>query len=285
MSWPCGANRLRTAAVALVVAALAFPLRGYSASHAGPTPGSSAYFDPQAEEELLALTNHARAGYNLPPLRVDERLTQAARKHSALMAQRSQMEHQLPGEPSLPIRTANEHMPANEMSENIAFSNRNVVEAHEGLMHSPPHRRAILAPDYDFIGIGVLRDGEDIWITEDFARKLPEYSEAQAESAVQAAIVRYAESHRLYPPARKQEPQLRQLACNMARADRVSGQDALNLPGVRNVLAWTADDPGQLPKGIAHLLSGQTSADALGVCLAPSRSHPGGVYWIVMVTY
>jgi hypothetical protein len=216
---------------------------------------------------------------------VDQRLTQAARKHSVLMAQQSRMEHQLPGEPSLQIRIANEGLPADEMSENIAMGNEGVVAAHEGFMHSPPHRRAILDPDYDTIGIGVLRDGDYIYVTEDFAHKLPEYSEPQAEAAVQTAIDRYAKAHGIYTLSRKQQVELRRLACNMALQDRLQSDDALRLPGVRNVLAWTADDPAKLPKGITQVLTRQTSADALGACFAPSVSHPGGVYWIVMVTY
>jgi hypothetical protein len=51
------------------------------------------------------------------------------------------------------------------------------------------------------------------------------------------------------------------------------------------VLVWTADDPAKLPKGISQVMSPQVSGYALGACFAPSVSHPGGVYWIVMVTY
>jgi len=262
-------------------------LPGYAAVVGEPSgfPPSTTRFDPSAEAQLLALTNQARAQQGLAPLTVDQRLTEAARKHSALMAQLSLMEHQLPGEPPLQIRIASEGLPADEMSENIAMGNEGIVAAHEGFMHSPPHRRAILDPTYDTIGIGVLRDGDYIYVTEDFAHKLPEYSEPQAEAAVQAAIDKYAKAHGIYALLRKQQPELRRMACSMPLQDRLQSDDALRLPGVRNVLAWTASDPAQLPKGIAQVLTRQTSADALGVCFAPSVSHPGGVYWIVMVTY
>jgi uncharacterized protein YkwD len=251
---------------------------------AGFPPGA-ARFDPSAEAQLLTLTNQARSHEGLAPLVVDQRLTQAARKHSALMEQQGLMEHQLPGEPPLQIRIANEAFPGNELSENIAMGNEGIVAAHDGFMHSPPHRRAILDPTYDTIGIGVLRDGEYIYVTEDFARKLPEYSEPQAEAAVQAAIDGYAKAHGIYTLVRRQQRDLRRMACNMPLQDRLQSDDALHLPGVRNVLAWTASDPAQLPKGIAQVLTRQTSGDALGACFAPSVSHPGGVYWIVLVTY
>jgi hypothetical protein len=71
----------------------------------------------------------------------------------------------------------------------------------------------------------------------------------------------------------------------MALTDALNGNDAMRLPGVHGVLAWTADDPAQLPKGIAQVLSPQTAGYSLGACFAPSVSHPGGVYWVLMVTY
>ena len=201
------------------------------------------------------------------------------------MAQHSLVSHQLDDEAPLQNRIAEENVRADEVSENIAFSNRGVIDAQEGLMHSPPHRRAILSTQYDAIGIGVLRAGDAIYVTEDFARRLPEYSEPQAEAAVQAAIAQYAKTNRIHAPALKQQPELRRMACSMSQRDKLDGWDALHLPGVHGVLAWTATDPAVLPKGIAQVLSPQVSEDALGACFAPSVSHPGGVYWIVMVTY
>jgi len=216
---------------------------------------------------------------------VDPRLTQAARQHSERMAQQSLISHQLEGEPPLLIRISDEGLPSDGVGENLALSNEGVLAAHQGLMHSPPHRRTILDSRYDAIGLGVFREGDYIYVTEDFARKLPEYSGPQAEAAVQAAIEEFARSRGLHTPVRRPQLQLREMACTMARRDKLESGDAILLPGVRGVLAWTASDPAKLPKGIAQVLSGQTSGDALGACFAPSKSHPGGLYWLVMVTY
>jgi len=231
----------------------------------------------------VSLTNQARAQNGLPPLTVDPRLTQAARQHSERMAQQSLISHQLEGEPPLLARISNEGLPSDGVSENVAFGNQGVVAAHEGLMHSPPHRRAILDPHYDVIGIGVFRQGDYLYITEDFARKLPEYTAPQAEAAVQAAIDQYARAHGLHALLRRPELPLRPMACAMARQDRLASGNAMLLPGVRSVLAWTAVDPGKLPKGIGQALS--TSGYSLGACFAPSVSHPGGIYWLVFVSY
>jgi uncharacterized protein YkwD len=246
---------------------------------------SSAHFDPKAEAEMVALLNRARSEYGLPPLPVDQRLTEAARKHSTVMAEHSAIGHHFEGEPPLQIRISNEGLPADTVSENVALSNRDAAAAHEGLMHSPPHRAAILNAEYNTVGVGVLRQGNYLWVSEEFARKLPELSNSEAESAAQAAVEQYARRHGFRAPSRRTELQLRPMACSMARKDKLESGAALRLPGVAGVLAWTANDPGILPKGISEALSRETSQDALGACFAPSASHPGGVYWIVMVTY
>ncbi|HKD83812.1 MAG TPA: CAP domain-containing protein [Terriglobales bacterium] len=261
-----------------------------TANAAPPSPrlqasSNHAYFDPAGEAQLVSLVNQERAQQGLQPLKVDERLTRAARKHSELMAQHSALSHDFEGEPPLQIRIANENLYADRVSENIAYNNRTIEAAHDGLMHSPPHREAILSPDFDAVGVGVLRVGDEIYVTEDFAHKLPEYSEPQAEAVVESAIARYMKSHGLLAPVRHPQLSLRKKACDMARDDKLESSDALQLPGVHGVLAWTASDPAKLPKGIAQVVAPEVSGYSLGACFAPSVSHPGGVYWIVMVTY
>jgi uncharacterized protein YkwD len=275
LSAPC----VRADAGSLARALLFNPQAG-TASDAQPRQ-----FDTAGEAQLVALINQARSEHGLQPLTVDERLTRAARKHTVLIAQHAQLSHRFEGEPALQIRFSNENLPSDRQSENLALNSLDVASAHDGLMHSPPHRQTILDPAFNVVGVGVVRSGEDIYVTEDFARKLPEYSEPQAEASAQEAIEQYAKAHKFLAPARKPQLQLRHMACTMALSDALNGNDALRLPGVHGVLAWTADDPAQLPKGIAQVLSPQTSGYSLGACFAPSVSHPGGVYWIVMVTY
>ncbi len=48
---------------------------------------SAQQFDVAGEKQLVELINQARVSEGLPPLAVDERLTQAARKHTQLMVQ------------------------------------------------------------------------------------------------------------------------------------------------------------------------------------------------------
>ena len=52
-----------------------------------------AQFEEAGERQLVQLINQERASRGLPPLAVDQRLTQAARKHAELMAEHKALSH------------------------------------------------------------------------------------------------------------------------------------------------------------------------------------------------
>src|SRR5260370_1366769 len=72
-----------------------------------PTPnsnsaaGSSSGEDSAAENELLQAANRSRELAGVPPLRMEERLREAASAHARRMIESQRLEHQLSGEPSL----------------------------------------------------------------------------------------------------------------------------------------------------------------------------------------
>jgi uncharacterized protein YkwD len=246
---------------------------------------SSAGFDAMSEAALLDLINQARADHGLQPLAVDDRLTQAARKHSELMVEHSALSHQFEGEPPVQIRFSDESFPSDREGENVDLD-QTVNSAHQALMHSPAHRANILDPNYNAVGIGIVRSRGNIYVTEDFARRLPEYSEPEADAALQHAIEHYERSRGLTAPVRKPQSSLRHMACEMALNDALDDQGPAALPGVHESFAWTAGDPAKLPSGVMKVLSqGLPSGYSLGACFAPSVSHPGGIYWVVMVSY
>jgi len=240
--------------------------------------------DEAGERELAALVNQERTKEGLAPLSVDERLSHAARKHTALMVEHKALAHQFDGEAVLAIRFAEEHLHSNRQAENVALE-MDVAGAHAALMNSPSHRANILSPDYDVIGVGVMRLGDTIYVTEDFAHRLRDYSESEADTALQQAITGYLAQRKVLA-ARKAQTQLRQIACDMALNDALDGEKLMSLSGVHEALAWNTDDPAKLPAKIqARLSKPLLNGYASGVCFAPSVSHPGGVYWVVLVAY
>jgi uncharacterized protein YkwD len=241
--------------------------------------------DAGSEPRLFALINQERVKAGLPPLLYDERLALAARKHTQLMVHEDTLSHQLDGEESLQLRVSDENVRCDHDGENIALDS-DLEVAHTMLMQSPHHRENILGPQFNSVGVGIVKSDDLIYITEDFAHVLPDYSELEADTVAQKAIDEYAKSQSVPVPVRKPRPQLKQMACDMALDDQLASQKAGILPGVSSAVAWNASDLGKLPANLRKLLAQPlTSGYSLGVCFAPSVTHPGGVYWLVMVIY
>jgi uncharacterized protein YkwD len=148
---------------------------------------ASAQVDTQAEQQILNSLNNERTSRGLAPLTLDDRLTGAARKHSSLMAQRHAISHEFPGEADMTARVVATGLHLKSTGENVAAS-PTAEHAHDALMHSPPHRENILHPKFDHVGIGVVREGDVLYVTEDFAQIVEGYSTAEAEQSIVRSI-------------------------------------------------------------------------------------------------
>lgn len=129
-----------------------------------------------AEQAMLNIINRTRSQNGAPPLSMDPRITAVARKHSEDMLKNKFFAHVSPRYGDLKDRFARGGLIAKRFAENLA-SNRSLIEAHQGLMDSPGHRRNILDPDMSLIGIGIARteDGQ-LLITENFMQPFEEYN-------------------------------------------------------------------------------------------------------------
>lgn len=260
--------------------------RHYDLDDFGMGPGvTDDVFDPSAEKQLFDLINQERTKQGVPPLQIDPRLTQAARKHTEIMVRNHSLDHQIGTEPSLAARLSNENLPSDQQAENISVA-PSVTANHESMMHSPYHTANILNPDYNVVGVGAVQCGGALWLTQDLAHRLPEYSESQADDVLQKAINQYAKEHDLPLPTRKPQAQLQNMACDMAKKGAVNREAPAQLPGVNGVVVWRSGNPAALPPQAEAQLSKLTPAGySLGACLAPGVGHVGEIYWVVMVTY
>jgi len=243
---------------------------------------SDGQFDADGEQQLLQLVNQERTKRGIPGLKLDDRLTEAARQHSILLSRNRQLSHQFTGEPNLPRRLAATGLRFGADAENVAFD-QTIDNAHAGLMLSPGHRANILNADYNAIGIGVVRQGDLVYITEDFATRLPYYTDAQAEDRVATAF-EHLDANR--PVRRVVDSRLRSMACGMAKADQLDTQQALTLPNVSAAVTFTATEPDHLPSSAVRVRNRPTTTSyAVGACFAASPHYLNGVYWVVMVFY
>ena len=270
--------RKRVLAVPLLMVCLgAMPWR----AHAQGQPAPPAY-DVEAEDMLFRSLNQARQENGLPALERDERLREAARAHSALMAQSLKLRHQLDGEPVLSQRLAGTGLRFDRDAENVAFG-ETAEDTHAGFMRSPGHRANILSTENNAVGIGVVRRGSLVWVTQDFAHRLRLLTDEQAESLAAEA---FTGLQKLPPVRRLDLPQLRSMACDMAKSGKLDTSKVLGLRDVHYALAFTTAEPGDLPANVRKLRAqGAVERFAMGACFAVSPEYPGGMFWMLMAAY
>lgn len=137
------------------------------------------FFAPGSEEleegfeyQLFDLTNAARVKHGLPVLSWDDHVKVTARGHSTDMAEKSYFSHESLDGLSPFDRMDRDHIAYRAAGENIASGQVSSIFAHEGLMNSMGHRKNILSPEYNSLGVGVAFDSESRpFYTENFIGK------------------------------------------------------------------------------------------------------------------
>src|SRR5512146_1666214 len=119
-------------------------------------PATAQQFDSRAEDEIFRQVNADRAQAGLPPLELDDRLTEIARQHTEKMVEHKTLSHQFHEEPDVRHRVVSSGVRFDISGENVAYD-RDADSAERSLMHSPPHRANILRPEFTVIGVGVIR--------------------------------------------------------------------------------------------------------------------------------
>jgi uncharacterized protein YkwD len=111
------------------------------------------------EQQVLDLTNEARAKEKLPALKINATLTKVARAHAANMAKQHKMDHVLDGKtPAQRVDAAGYDY--RSVGENLAVADKGatVEQVQKGWMESKVHHDNILSPKYDEIGLGLATD-------------------------------------------------------------------------------------------------------------------------------
>jgi Cysteine-rich secretory protein family len=246
---------------------------------------AQAQADTSAAEQIFNSLNRERTSRGLKPLAFDARLMASAQQHSATMAEHHAISHQFPKEPSPTERLIATGVRLDATGENVAVS-QDAAGAHSALMNSPPHRANILNPNFNAVGIATFHDDRgSLYVTQDFAHTVTEYSIPEAEQRITdfvAQLRRDAGATRLPVIDR---PELRKLACEMARNDFLSMDKIRALPGVSTTVVFTSGDLSDFPKNLQRLKTAHASGMSVGVCYAASASQAIPAYWVAVVTY
>jgi uncharacterized protein YkwD len=145
--------------VVVFVVALGFN----SASASAPQPllaASEQDIDCPSEVELevVALLNQERANESLPPLSIDMRLMEAARRHNNDMAINDFFSHTGSDGSSPFDRITDAGYPYRSAGENIAAGYQTATAAVQAWMNSSGHRANILNSSYEHIGVAYVFD-------------------------------------------------------------------------------------------------------------------------------
>ncbi len=228
---------------------------------------------------MLDLANQARAQAGLPQLKFDPTLRAAARQHSELMASQGHLSHDLPGEPALPQRLARvSTLELSAEGENVGFA-PSADDSHRGFMGSPHHRANLLDADFNLAGIGVVRSGSMLYVTQDFAKGSETRAASESAHLVLAAVNRFRQTSGLPPFASADGSDAHLAACAMATADSVK----LPTPHSGYLIRYTTSDPAELPSGVGTAVGNSAVKTAtVGTCYSQTATYPGGTYWVAL---
>ena len=114
--------------------------------------------DNQSEKKMFELVNVERAKAGVKALIWDEQRTTVGRKHSEDMFKKGYFCHYSPEGRDVGDRLQEVGIDYTVAGENLALA-PDVNRAHTGLMNSPGHKRNILDPAFNKVGIGVIDGG------------------------------------------------------------------------------------------------------------------------------
>ena len=143
-------KRILLGAMAAAAGLLAYLMLSAAPASAEPAANEAAF---------LALLNNTRVSKGLAPLLSDGQLQTIGRQWSAKMAQDGSLSHN----PNLPNQVTNWRM----IGENVGVG-QTAPQLHDAFVASPHHYENIVEPAFNYVGIGVVEAGGQIWVTFDF---------------------------------------------------------------------------------------------------------------------
>lgn len=227
-----------------------------------------------AEQFLLAAANQDRVAQGLQPLRLDPTLAEAALAHAREMAAHRDISHQFPGEPKLSERGANAGAHFSLISENVAEAPVAAM-IHDLWMHSEGHRKNLLDPGVDAVGISVIVRDHEYYAVEDFANIVPPLSFNAQESAVASLL---AKSGIQIANGKVMSEKDARETCGMS-----TGYAGSNQPWY--IMRYTAHSVAQLPAQLQSRLStGKYHQAVVGAC-SEGAATPFAAYNIAVLLY
>lgn len=224
-----------------------------------------------AEKALLQMANQFRAAHGVAPLAWNGALARAAREHAKLMVSAGgDMEHQYAGEPDMIARAARQGAHFGSIAENLAGHGQKPEQLQQIWETTQSHRRNLLDPRMNVVGIGVIEYGGLLYAVEDFAHSVPMPKRDEVESQVMSALERVG---------------MRSVKSTQEARSNCKSQSNLS-PGAKLVVHWEGSNPGQLPDVVVQRISqGSYQSAAVGACPSAQAGQGFTTYRVAVLLY
>jgi hypothetical protein len=220
------------------------------------------------------MANQSRAQAGAPPLVWDPALAAAARKHCQRMVAEGQIAHRYGGEPDVSERASMAGAHFGLIEENIAVGSY-PAQIHQGWMNSPGHRRNLLNPQVDRVGIALIASRGDLYAVADYSKGVAVLTRAQIEGKVAGLI-------HMSGLGIRNDPRDARAACDMDHGlpRTLTGSQ----PGF--VMRWQGAELGQLPQQLVDRLGSREYRQAsVGACSPQGDQQAFTQYRIAVLLY
>jgi uncharacterized protein YkwD len=239
----------------------------------------------EIEQELFDLINRERAKQGIALLQISKTLIPIARSHSQDMAARHDLTHISQDGKTYAQRLQEAGLYFKGTGENVAFSQSFLPEAiHDSFMRSKGHRKNILDPRFDTIGIGVFYNKEKgYYITQDFMTTLEAKSEKEFREMLEKQINARRAQKGLAPVPLLEE--LNSLAHKFSRR-KAKGEPLPNLPDRYGGILYLLISTPLLEieeNDMQTIINPATTRAGIGIYFDREEKNPGGNYFITFL--
>jgi uncharacterized protein YkwD len=240
------------------------------------------------EQDLFELINKERNDHGLSTLRLSLDLSRLARQHSQDMATRQELSHLSSSGKSYEERLVEVGFYYISRGENVAFSETFVAEfIHHPLMESPEHKKNILGPAFDQVGIGViLVEKKGYYVTQDFIQSLEPEEEEKVQAKIQNKINALRRKNSLPPLVFLKEAEDYARGYAQQKAETKPPPPCPPYFGENHIVYISSPS---LDK--AHLVYKDVILDqiyessGLGIIFRRNKEYPGGSYFVTLILF
>jgi hypothetical protein len=134
-------------------------------------------------------------------------------------------------------------------------------------------------PEYTAVGIGVVEYKKRLYVTQDFVRVVPVYSEAEFLQAFTQAMNTERQKKRLAALVPRRSAVLHDAACST-----YGNAQALpvNLGFAGEIMVFSLSEPQKLPAQLLdRVLASRFRQMKIGACFRPDAEHGSANFWVV----